>query len=26
MRGRIDGQIYELDSTPALDKNKKHTI
>ena len=26
VRARIDGTIYELDETPELDKNKKHTI
>ncbi len=25
-RVKIDGEIYETDSTPDLDKNKKHTI
>ena len=25
-RVQIDGQIYEMDATPALDKNKKHDI
>ncbi len=26
VRVRIDGEIYEISETPALDKNKKHTI
>lgn len=26
VRARIDGEIYELDEPPALDKQKKHTI
>lgn len=26
MRVRIDGELYELDDTPALDKKKKHDI
>ncbi len=26
VRVRVDGQLYELDDTPALDKKKKHTI
>jgi len=26
VRARVDGQVHELDSVPALDKNKKHTI
>jgi len=26
VRVRIDGEIYDLSDTPALDKNKKHTI
>ncbi len=26
VRVRIDGEVYELDDTPALDKKKKHTI
>ncbi len=26
VRVRIDGELYELDDTPALDKKKKHTI
>lgn len=26
VRARIDGQIYELDELPTLEKNKKHTI
>ncbi len=26
VRVRIDGEMYELDDTPALDKKKKHTI
>ena len=26
LRVRIDGEMYELDDTPALDKQKKHTI
>jgi excinuclease ABC subunit A len=26
VRVRVDGEIYELDETPKLDKNKKHTI
>ena len=26
VRIRIDGQVYELDDAPALDKNKKHTL
>ncbi len=26
VRIRIDGEIYDLDDVPALDKNKKHTI
>ncbi len=26
VRARIDGEIYELDDPPALDKQKKHTI
>lgn len=26
VRTRIDGEIYELEELPALDKNKKHTI
>ena len=26
VRARIDGQTYDLDETPALDKQKKHTI
>ncbi|PXF28783.1 excinuclease ABC subunit A [Pokkaliibacter plantistimulans] len=26
VRARIDGQIYELDDTPELDKKRKHTI
>ena len=26
MRVRIDGEMYPLDETPALDKQKKHTI
>ena len=26
VRVRIDGEIFELDDTPALDKQKKHTI
>lgn len=25
-RMRVDGELYELDDVPALDKNKKHTI
>ncbi|MHC8734032.1 excinuclease ABC subunit UvrA [Arenicellales bacterium IMCC56312] len=26
IRARIDGEIYELDETPVLDKKRKHTI
>ncbi len=26
VRVRIDGQVYEIDDTPALDKKKKHSI
>ncbi|WP_297573995.1 excinuclease ABC subunit UvrA [uncultured Deefgea sp.] len=26
VRVRIDGEVFELDETPKLDKNKKHTI
>ena len=26
IRARIDGEIYELDDTPVLDKKRKHTI
>ena len=26
VRVRIDGEIYDLDDTPALDKKKKHTV
>ncbi|MDD4711391.1 MAG: excinuclease ABC subunit UvrA [Clostridiales bacterium] len=26
VRARIDGEIYDLDETPTLDKQKKHTI
>ncbi|MCP4951569.1 MAG: excinuclease ABC subunit UvrA [Proteobacteria bacterium] len=26
IRARIDGEIYELDNTPVLDKKRKHTI
>jgi excinuclease ABC subunit A len=26
IRVRVDGRIYDMDDTPALDKNKKHTI
>lgn len=26
IRARIDGVVYELEETPKLDKNKKHTI
>ncbi|MDR3411872.1 MAG: excinuclease ABC subunit UvrA [Formivibrio sp.] len=26
VRARIDGEVFELDETPKLDKNKKHTI
>ena len=26
VRVRMDGELYELDDTPALDKKKKHTI
>ncbi len=26
VRVRIDGEIYDIDDTPALDKQKKHTI
>ena len=26
VRVRIDGELYELDDTPALDKKKKHAI
>jgi len=26
VRVRVDGEVYELDETPQLDKNKKHTI
>ena len=26
IRVRIDGRIYDMDDTPELDKNKKHTI
>ncbi len=26
VRIRIDGQVYELDDAPVLDKNKKHTL
>ncbi|WP_417598816.1 excinuclease ABC subunit UvrA [Oceanospirillum sp.] len=26
VRIRIDGQVYELDDAPTLDKNKKHTL
>ena len=26
IRARIDGRIYDMDDTPDLDKNKKHTI
>ena len=26
VRVRVDGELYELDDTPALDKKKKHTI
>ena len=26
VRVRIDGEVFELDDTPKLDKNKKHTI
>ncbi|OOV86072.1 excinuclease ABC subunit UvrA [Oceanospirillum linum] len=26
VRIRIDGKVYELDDTPTLDKNKKHTL
>jgi excinuclease ABC subunit A len=26
IRVRIDGELYELEETPKLDKNKKHTI
>lgn len=26
VRARIDGEVYELDDIPKLDKNKKHTI
>lgn len=26
IRARIDGDLYELEETPKLDKNKKHTI
>ncbi|MBB1487278.1 excinuclease ABC subunit UvrA [Oceanospirillum sediminis] len=26
VRVRIDGQVWDLDEVPALDKNKKHTI
>ncbi len=26
IRVRIDGQVYDLEETPALDKNRKHTI
>ena len=26
VRVRIDGEVYDLDDTPALDKKKKHTI
>jgi excinuclease ABC subunit A len=25
-RMRVDGELYEMDDVPALDKNKKHTI
>ncbi|WP_198314565.1 excinuclease ABC subunit UvrA [Chitinibacter sp. GC72] len=26
VRVRVDGEVFELDETPKLDKNKKHTI
>ena len=26
VRARIDGEVYDLEDTPALDKQKKHTI
>ncbi len=26
IRARVDGQVYELDDMPELEKNKKHTI
>ena len=26
VRARVDGEVYDLDETPALDKQKKHTI
>ncbi|HEX5679058.1 MAG TPA: excinuclease ABC subunit UvrA, partial [Alcanivorax sp.] len=26
IRARVDGRIYDMDDTPELDKNKKHTI
>ncbi len=26
VRVRVDGEVYELDAVPKLDKNKKHTI
>jgi excinuclease UvrABC ATPase subunit len=26
IRVRVDGEVYEIDSLPKLDKNKKHTI
>ncbi len=26
VRARIDGELYDLDDTPSLDKKKKHTI
>ena len=26
IRVRIDGRIYDMDDTPALEKNKKHTV
>jgi len=26
IRARVDGRIYDMDDTPDLDKNKKHTV
>ncbi len=26
VRVRVDGEIYDMDATPKLDKNKKHTV
>ncbi|MFO1233886.1 MAG: hypothetical protein U1E47_01920 [Rivihabitans pingtungensis] len=26
VRVRVDGEVYELDAVPKLDKNKKHTV